>query len=448
MRNRHYILFFLAGSLLLLPVASYYGMSWKEKYAKFIKDDTVQKIMPVGVLALGLAAGGLYYYWMSSNSGGEVNKSGVNLKQLQVYSQFNSDGGGGASCGYQTLLRAMQVVKAKSEDERDEDLEKTLIDQSSIPVYFGPDGQWRKEIIARRKDQKLREIMHENFISTLMPNCDDIIIQLHGEEIYRKILDNSKKNKIEELGDKAKDLYKSALGFLEEIVVVISRDPRQNVQEYEFTDEAICNYLVKSLDQVKNETNDDLVLKLQLSESITRCFNLEEMRCKFLSRDFLMNLSTLMEKIYNMGEFREDFSGEWLSDGEVEYLWEENNNEIVPRDVQCGFKAIANFDLVGNKDIDPEFDEVAIYVKDNVKQFLNEKRQFFQVFALGTMRQGSDTSGSRGHWYPLVMHQNVEGNRQYYIMDSDSNSNRLKDMNAWKIINLIEQQVVIESSGL
>jgi hypothetical protein len=456
--KKWYISFFIAGSVLLLPVTSYYAIDWqslKDKAAAVMNKETLQKyVTPEMIAALGLAAGA--YYLLMHNNGGKGNpprRTDVNstnsigtddhaqaiLNQFDVYSQFNFGGGGGASCGYQTLLRGMQVVNTKSEHESDQVLQNVLNDSTPIAAYFGPDGTWRRDIIARRKEQKLKDIMHEKFILTLRPHCDEIIINLYGEEPYAKIMAESKKQSIRELGDKARDLYTSALGYLESVIVVISSNPQQLIQQYDFTDQGIQYDLQKSLEQLKNPINKNLVAILQLPEVISQCFNLDRMREEFLSQEFLFNLPALMQQIYRNPEFKEDFTGEWLSDGEVEYLWENKKDEFIPRGVQCGFKAVANFELVGNRDIPIEFDEVALYVRDNVKPFLNKKRQIFQVFALGTMKQYSGTSGSRGHWYPLVMYQNQEGTRKYYIMDSASNANRRNDTNAWKIINLIEQ---------
>ena len=413
---------FLGVFLLLEPVTPCYAMSWenlRKKYAQSINTDAARKIMPVGVLALGFAAGGLYYYYHSLKKKAETSMRSLvtlnyvwpALEQLDVYSQFNSDGGGSASCGYQTLLRAMQVVKSKSGGEDEKALKKALRDPVSISLYFGPEGKWRKEIIARRKDQELKKLLHAKLLLALTQGGDA----------------------------KAKDLYKSSLGFLEDILVALSRDPEKRSKPYDLTDEAIKGYLIKSLDQLKNETNEDLIEELKSSETIDKYFDLDKMRKEVLSENFISNLPALIQQLNDDPNLQGDFAGEWLSDGEVEYLWEHNRSDIVPKGVECGFKAIANFNLVGNPDIPQEFDEVALYIKDNVKPFLNKEQQFFTIFALGTMRQGSDTKGTRGHWYPLVMYQNNEGKREYYIMDSAGNRNRRNDMNAWKIINLIEQ---------
>jgi hypothetical protein len=432
MNSKRLIFFLLISSLLLLPVTSYYAVSWddlKQKAQNFVNKEAVDNVLPGLMVAIGIV-GGLYYYLTKKDDddlekgqntvihkkdplslGSMAVQSSPDLEQLQVYCQFNDDGGGGASCGYQTLLRSMQVVKGKSENESDEALQKLLNDPIAIDLYFGKDGEWRQAIIERRKEQELKKALHKKFILALNQGGDE----------------------------KAKELYKSSLGFLEDIMVSISRSPEENIKQYDFTDEAICNYLLKSLEQLKNKKNEDLISKLQNVETINQYFNLKKMREEFFSQEFILQIPVLTKEINNRSDLQDDFLGEWLSDGEVEYLWQEKHGEIIPRNVTCGFKATANFEFVGNKKY-PDLDEVTPYIEDNMKS-LNEKQQFFTIFALGTMRQGSDTVGTRGHWYPLVMYQDSEGKRKYYIMDSGSRdkTNRLRDINARKIINLIEQ---------
>lgn len=128
--------------------------------------------------------------------------------------------------------------------------------------------------------------------------------------------------------------------------------------------------------------------------------------------------------------------GDWLDDGELEYLWKNYKTDILSEQVECGFLAIPNFKILGT-----EHSLLEPYIRDEVRPFLNQRKKMFHIFALGTMEQLTGTIGTRGHWYPLVMYQNEEGKRHYYIMDSGSwgATNRLKDVNAWKIINLIEQ---------
>lgn len=412
--------------LFLSPTISHADYSWQgvRDWALQlfnINKESAEKFMPFALFSMGAMAMGSIYYWMNkkttmrkSSDRVQLKKAPINLKQFNVYSQTNSDGGGYASCGYQTLLRAMQVVKSKSEGEDETDLQKTLNDSTTISVYFGsPAGQWSKEIIKLRKNQALKKDIHARLLAAAKSTCDS----------------------------KAKNLYVSALGFLEDTVIAIANNPVAQNQSYEFTDEAIVSDLAKSLETLKNKENEDLIDKLKTSEAIKNCFNLDKMRTNCLSKEFILGLPALIKTIEQKPELQSDFQGDWLSDGEIEYIWEHHKRDIIPNDVACGFKAIANFDLVGNPDIDPAFDEVGLYVRDNIQPTMNRKQQTFQIFALGTMRQGGDTTGSRGHWYPLIMHQNKQGERQYYIMDSLSNKYRKDDTNAWKIINMIEKMV-------
>ncbi len=49
------------------------------------------------------------------------------------------------------------------------------------------------------------------------------------------------------------------------------------------------------------------------------------------------------------------------------------------------------------------------------------------------MRQSGEAKGIRDHWYPLVMHQDCDGKRKYYVMDS-MGTDRTGDDNVWKLI--------------
>ncbi len=453
MVNKRVLSLFLAFSLLTVPVTTSraYSLQGFQDWAYSlinIDREAAEKLMTPALLFAGILAMSGLWYWMQKKAadGGkkdepmiptttvvksqviepsavpvpavETNPVAPTLEQLSVYSQFNYDGGGGASCGYQTLLRSMQVVKGLSENEPITEIKKTLMQSAAIQTYFGTaNSSWRKEIIEKRKADELKKLLHPKFVSAL------------------RIDPNSKES----------ELYQSALGKFEDEIVVSARNPAKSSLGFNFEDDDIREYIRDYVMQMENEDTEDatknLINKLKQPEVIDQSFNYQTMRDQVLSKKFILSLPTLVQKIDSDPDLKSDFNGEWLSDGEVELLWgwEKNQkNSIIPSRVECGFKAIANFDLVGNPDIDIEFDEVASYIKDDIKPLLNQKKQLFQVFALGTMRQGSDTVGTRGHWYPLVMHQNKEGNRKYYIMDSADNANRKNDLNVWKIIKLIE----------
>lgn len=446
MNKKRFPSLFLAICLLIVPVTSSYAAffsNWTQyiqvptmdSISHLVDKDTAKKLFPLAILATLIG----FWYWKNKksddNDGRDISATptvpvtGVSpevvveavqklveikepaLEQLPVYGQFNSDGGGGASCGYQTLLRAMQLVREKSLDESDIELKKTLMNPVAIQVYFGPEGEWRKAIIEKRKADEFKKVLHKKLLAALKSN------------------DNSK----------AVDLYKSSLGFLEDYILEIVNDPNRMPLSYDFTDDAIKQYISAGLKDVKSE-DSLLIQKLQNPKEMNNFFDFNAMKREVLSSEAILRLPELFKQIIEKPEFTDDFRGEWLSDGEVEFLWKyekEKRDSIVPKNVSCGFKAIANFELIGQEG----FDEVAPYVDEKVKPLFKGNQQLFQIFALGTMRQSGDIQGTRGHWYPLVMHQHTDGNRKYYIMDSADTTNvkRLdKNDNARKIINLIE----------
>src|SRR5258705_468854 len=71
-------------------------------------------------------------------------------------------------------------------------LQKTLFDSKMISIYFGEGGLWRKKIIEERKTKEFKEKLHEKFVDCLNSEVD---------------------------GDKAKELYKLSLDFLESEIV-------------------------------------------------------------------------------------------------------------------------------------------------------------------------------------------------------------------------------------
>ncbi len=155
---KQYLFFLFAGALLLLPVTSYYAISWKEikkRASKLVDTETLQKNIPGALIVLGLA-GGLYYWWKSRGVTEPIRFeiAGQQVTQFPVYSQFWSNVGGNASCGYHTLLRGMQIVEAKAHNKSDDDLQKTLKSSNFIAKYFGENGSWRQAIIQRRQNNK------------------------------------------------------------------------------------------------------------------------------------------------------------------------------------------------------------------------------------------------------------------------------------------------------
>lgn len=418
------LVLFLSSSLSFSESAWQNWREWSQQFLK-IEQDAFKKIMPF--IGVGFATVGGFYYWINKKINDMFNKpleesdygalhlfplytgkkKRSSIKQLDVYSQFNRDGGGGASCGYHSLLHSMQVVNALGTNQDTSVLNKSLMDSEQIQEYFGEKGSWRKDIIEKRKREEFKKELHEKLVRSLTKN------------------ENTK----------AVELYKSALGFIEDrIIFALS----QSTNSLDFTDENIQGYISEALLKLKNEDNASIIDELRQNKVIDANFNYDTMRTSVLSKDGVIEPGALWNAILDDQKFESDFKGEWLSDGEVEYIWKHHKKDILKEDIfsedVCKFKAIANFGSIGREG----FDEVTPYIKENIKPHLGQEKQLFGIFALGTMRQTGETEGTRGHWYPLVMHQNREGVRHYYIMDSANNRDRTGDKNALKVISLIE----------
>jgi len=446
----------LLAVLLLLSSAisfsEYSGQNWnwREWSQRFFKIDkeTAEKFMPFAIFSLGLLTAGSLYYWMkkkgqdttsqptkpttiTDSATVSVPKTSIILQQFKVYSQFNHDGGGGASCGYHSLLRSMQVVNALGTDQNMSKLQEDLMNSKIIQTYFGENGIWRKDIIAKRKQEEFKKELHIKLVTGLRKNTQQ-------ESLYNQFRIQMNFKDYDDFNSKVINLYKSSLGFIENWIVRILSEPEMSTLSYDFTNDGIRGYISKGLLNLRNKENENLVAELQEDKTIDVYFDYDEIRKNVLSENWVVKLRNLWNEILANPQFASDFRGEWLSDGEVEHIWEYHKKDILEENIfpenVCKFKAIANFDSIGMED----FDEVTPYIKENIKPDLNQKKQLFGVFALGTMRQIGETQGTRGHWYSLVMHQDWDGNRKYYVMDSANNTDRTQDKNALKIIDLIE----------
>ena len=314
MKNcKHYLLCALAGALLILPVTSHYAydFSWgdiKEKINNFFGENTLQKIIPGTIVTLGVA-GVLYYWWTKRGITEPITFeiAGRQVTQFPIYSQFNSDGGGAASCGYHTLLRGMQIVQAKANNESENDLKKTLMSYDLIAQYFGKNGTWRQAIVNKRKSDK--------------------------------------------------------------------------------------------------------------------------------------------------------YYGDWLNDGELEFLWKNYRVNLINQTVNCDFKSIADFALIGKKQTvwyrneanelvegkEEDIDPIVKNISEKLKEAADAQKNYFYLFAIGTMTQvGDQLEQEGGHWFTLVLHQNSNGAREYFVTDSFNNTRRNNDERVIKLITAIENFYVGE----
>jgi hypothetical protein len=127
-------------------------------------------------------------------------------------------------------------------------------------------------------------------------------------------------------------------------------------------------------------------------------------------------------------QLQESLDGDWLTAKEIISLWNLHKNDFTPENLKTmPYKLY----VVENDN----FEATKMFIAEEVKPFLNKKEVCSVIFILSMQYFNTVYK----HWYSLVMYQNKNGNRRYYIMDSYNNINRIKDTNAWKIINLIEQ---------
>lgn len=456
MNNKRLLSFLIVGSLLLLPVSSYYAMSLgerlKEKAKQYMSEDTIN-ILPGAVALVGLAAVGLYYYWTHNKSGDgsdiEVEENLIRSivpldyvwkkpTQLQVYCQFDSGGGSAASCGYHALLRSMQLIQGKSQHMTDKDLEKVLMDSKIIEKYFGQDGKWREEIIEKRKIEKFKNAWAGFFKSVIKEN------QLNRDDYELRI-----------------EKYKSALTWLKDDIIAKLENPEMKKEPYPFSLKDIELYIEEGLERSKRGSDiQQLLTDLQSRENINQYFDLQQMQENFFSKNDFIDLNELLQQVLNNLSFegQKDLRGDWLTKEEIQYLWKHNKQNIISEEVLCGLSVIDDVGVIGLKvkvDVyDPNttnkiIGHKMVEVDDTISTFREELKknirgEYFHVFALGDMRHARGNEElvmDEGHWYSLVMHQNEEDKREYYIMDSASrnNTNRRKDPAALKIIELLEQ---------
>lgn len=445
---KHYLLFLLAGALLLLPVTSHYAyaISWlnfktlKEKASELVSSETLQKIMPGALIALGIA-GSLYYWWTSKKGGDDSEKGDQNLipkdliprptlKQLQVYSQKNDEGGGAASCGYHTLLRGMQVINAKARNESEKELANTLMNVNAIIYYFNfenPLGIWREQIIQRRRLVAIAELLKQKLFTAIKND-----------------------NLIENYDPKISDLYRSIINrdIKPELVAVFERGG--TLGEYEFRAEDFEQLFMKTDFVPEDKQYADIIKDPNI---INTYLDLNRVSHE-LSK---MQLPTIQDSN----------NGDWLQGNELEFLWDEQGKlrqrgqGIISNDVHCGFTPIDDFNWIGKKSTEffrdeegnfkereVDVDVIVPSIRSKLQEMAELRRNYFHIFGIGTMKQLSDTSREAGHWFALILYQHNDGNREYFITDSMDNKSRKNDANVKTLIEAIENKAVVSKEEI
>ncbi len=453
-RSSRALPFILAASLLLLPTPQIHALSWDTVTSAFSwaieyisNNKRLQELMPIAVFAgaIGImillgrkskqpVAKEEIMVGKSVCKGRKGKIKGAPVLQPNVYNQFHSDGGGGASCGYQLLLRSCQIVKAISNG--DNDLQSQLEDHKVIQTYYGTGKskvKWRLHILDGRSERRIKLYLSNKFEEGLRP-----LKQCPNEEIIDPDDDprNDKENKGKKDPDRPKrhiwEIYRSAMrGLIHNIVPALLNN---ETPKYDLcTDESIIADLLIFI-RVDNENLNNYVRQ---KNKIRQYIDFKKLRQAFdcTKRSSGITLKKIMN---NIKTDPYDKAGEWLDDGEVELLveFEKEAKGLLPRkNIKYGFTVIPEFNLIGKKDVDT----VTPFIQDELKKSLNKKGQYFHIFLAGTMKQKSGRSGTQGHWFPIILHKQKTGRREYIVTDSAGNHSRINDKRVKTLINMIEK---------
>jgi hypothetical protein len=141
----------------------------------------------------------------------------------------------------------------------------------------------------------------------------------------------------------------------------------------------------------------------------------------------------------------DDRNGDWLGSDELEFLW---NKKIMMRPDVCGFTAIDDFYWI-TPNIQHSYeqpkelkeDEIPLHkmirvIQEKLQTKAIRKTPYFHVFAMGDPYNQPEK-----HWFALVLYQDDDGDRKYFIADS-KNLLRIHDERVENLINAIEEIVV------
>jgi hypothetical protein len=154
----------------------------------------------------------------------------------------------------------------------------------------------------------------------------------------------------------------------------------------------------------------------------------------------------------NYKKFPPKEGNQWINDGEIRYLFDNHSCKIVGQgsdaptfmyrlspipDIPVLNKT--NKVQVGSEWIDVPASSTPQSVHDIFTEGIKQKQERCILFAMGTMSQNENHISNNGHWWTLIVHQNSEGIRTGYCMDSLSSVNRRND--AQQMMQYVEQWV-------
>lgn len=345
---------------------------------------------------------------------------GKEIVQLPVKSQFGSDGGGGASCGYQAVKNGIEMVLALSgkdvpdfvkqfaptsqwKKERPEHLNGTLNDAGLITTLFGGEcGTWRQLVVKERIFVQLKNKMMEDWRSCV--HMGAVSNNLDPEKVK-----NFYKSTIDALTSQC--AYKILDGVVQkDPMLSVIRNKALEVCAGKKQQEEIDAYY---LETHKNNTVGMLQDDLCSEQMVKQCVDVEKMK--------LPQLSDI-----------EDVNWQWIDGDHMQTIMKYECQQGVLKGIHdISYVVCDDCSLLGT-----EFDPNQEVLTQAVQHAAHDPRHKV-LFCIGNMHNSRESgTGTCGHWYSMVWTKD-----RCYTMDSARDNNRVNDDNIKKIIDFFEQRV-------
>jgi len=394
------------------------------------------------------------------------------LKQIYVANQFSAQGGGTASCGYQSFKNALYLIKALQDSESTENLETTLNDFNLINNLFGPInknsvGCWRTIIMQKRALAVFKNYLYHNLgLKELNAIEENTYIQFPTQECFP-----IKKNKIRNayatlLNNYTQDAAKSLIEGLTTQLIIHPDLFIEYIQDHLNTStiKNIDDFITRESSEVNNTLHDNVtcddydelpgLLYNYLSDikTIEKYIDIKSITPFELSLD---NTEQVFDFYNKNNSNPSQLDGDWLQEEEIytlKKLENENNIQFI-HDKRQGLLHNLDYELTIIEDVNDltgshgdsvnqeVFQEIILKSQKGINKAKtaladNAKEKYIHAFIIGTATRYQST---HGHWFVLALYKH-DNMHEYIVMDSASNANRLYDERVKKIISLLENQ--------
>lgn len=288
----------------------------------------------------------------------------------------------GASCGYHAVFNALKALGVN-------------LDESIRTSNF---AEWRKDIVRERNNNIVQRTQGiKNYIGQKV------------EEVNKFFNVNLNENKD----------YTDMLAFL-------LAEGKEVKATYNKANITVINKVITTVNAlVQSRLKEERIADGHWAEDLVevQAFNVN---VRDQAKPLINILDELIKKINLYG------ASDWLNDEELQGIVSSKFDNLPAYDK---ISVIATIDV-----FDPSFGSVHQYGReaffpllhfpaDFEKQFKNGGKC---VFILGTMSSANHAVG--GHWYALVVEQDIHGNRTYKVLDSLNNKNQLYNPLVVKIV--------------